>query len=127
MSHQLFVRDSIFLELFHISDEIHREMKVKAERDAPASILAALHVAQRCKEHGITAIRFKLRASGGNKTKKTTSPSVKSVIRNLARSGLKIGRIEDVTPIPTDSTCRKSGTKGKASVKISSYIQQILF
>jgi Ribosomal protein S11 len=30
-------------------------------------------------------------------------------MRALARSGLKIGRIEDVTPIPTDST-RKKGT-----------------
>lgn len=29
-------------------------------------------------------------------------------IRALARSGLKIGRIEDVTPIPHDSTKRKA-------------------
>ena len=34
-------------------------------------------------------------------------------MRALARLGLKIGRIEDVTPIPTDST-RKAGGSGKA-------------
>ncbi|KFH14066.1 putative 40S ribosomal protein S14 [Toxoplasma gondii MAS] len=33
--------------------------------------------------------------------------------RALARSGLRIGRIEDVTPIPTDSTRRKSGRRGR--------------
>ncbi|EAA20992.1 40s ribosomal protein s14 (fragment) [common tobacco]-related [Plasmodium yoelii yoelii] len=36
-----------------------------------------------------------------------------STYRALARSGLKIGRIEDVTPIPTDSTRKKSGRRGR--------------
>ena len=31
----------------------------------------------------------------------------------LARTGIKIGRIEDVTPIPSDSTRRKSGRRGR--------------
>jgi ribosomal protein S11 len=31
----------------------------------------------------------------------------------LARYGMKMGRIEDVTPIPTDSTRRKYGRKGR--------------
>merc|ERR1711972_1059285 len=30
-----------------------------------------------------------------------------SALRALARSGMKIGRIEDVTPIPSDSTRKK--------------------
>jgi len=34
-------------------------------------------------------------------------------LRALARAGLKIGRIEDVTPIPSDSTRRKSGRRGR--------------
>ena len=34
-------------------------------------------------------------------------------MRALARLGLKIGRIEDVTPIPTDSTRKAGGRRGR--------------
>ncbi|XP_024384920.1 small ribosomal subunit protein uS11y [Physcomitrium patens] len=90
-------------------------MKVKADRDEAspyAAMLAAQDVAQRCKELGITALHIKLRATGGNKTK-TPGPGAQSALRALARSGMRIGRIEDVTPIPTDSTRRKGGRRGR--------------
>ncbi|RID62360.1 hypothetical protein BRARA_E01437 [Brassica rapa] len=107
--------------LIHVTDLSGREtlvritsgMKVKADRDgsAPyAAMLAAHDVAQRCKELGITAMHVKLRATCGNKTK---TPGAHTALRALARSGMKIGRIEDVTPIPTDSTRRKSGRRGR--------------
>ncbi|KAG5853387.1 hypothetical protein ANANG_G00072750 [Anguilla anguilla] len=67
---------------------------------------------QRCKELGITALHIKLRATGGNRTK-TPGPGAQSALRALARSGMKIGRIEDVTPIPSDSTRRKGGRRGR--------------
>ncbi|KAJ7571326.1 hypothetical protein O6H91_01G159400 [Diphasiastrum complanatum] len=76
------------------------------------AMLAAQDVAQRCKELGITALHIKLRATGGNKTK-TPGPGAQSALRALARSGMRIGRIEDVTPIPTDSTRRKGGRRGR--------------
>ncbi|KAK1372914.1 hypothetical protein POM88_029107 [Heracleum sosnowskyi] len=63
-------------------------------------------------ELGITALHIKLRATGGNKTK-TPGPGAQSALRALARSGMKIGHIEDVTPIPTDSTRRKGGRRGR--------------
>ncbi|KAL0344808.1 UNVERIFIED_CONTAM: 40S ribosomal protein S14 [Sesamum radiatum] len=90
-------------------------MKVKADRDESspyAAMLAAQDVSQRCKELGINALHIKLRATGGNKTK-TPGPGAQSALRALARSGMKIGRIEDVTPIPTDSTRRKGGRRGR--------------
>merc|ERR1711959_459674 len=90
-------------------------MKVKADRDESspyAAMLAAQDVAQKCKELGITALHIKLRATGGNKIK-NPGPGAQSALRALARSGLKIGRIEDVTPTPTDSTRRKSGRRGR--------------
>jgi small subunit ribosomal protein S11 len=31
----------------------------------------------------------------------------------LARAGMKIGRIEDVTPIPHDGTKKKGGRRGR--------------
>ena len=63
-------------------------------------------------ELGITALHVKLRATGGNKTK-TPGPGAQSALRALARAGIKIGRIEDVTPMPTDSTRRKGGRRGR--------------
>ncbi|CAH2276029.1 40S ribosomal S14 [Pelobates cultripes] len=44
---------------------------------------------------------------------KTPGPGAQSALRALARSGMKIGRIEDVTPIPSDSTRRKGGRRGR--------------
>ena len=87
-------------------------MKVKADRDESspyAAMLAAQDVAARCKELGINALHIKIRATGGNGTK-TPGPGAQSALRALARSGMKIGRIEDVTPVPTDSTRRKVKT-----------------
>ncbi len=90
-------------------------MKVKADRDEAspyAAMLAAQDVAERCRALGINALHVRLRATGGNKTK-TPGPGAQSALRALARSGLKIGRIEDVTPIPSDSTRRKGGRRGR--------------
>ena len=90
-------------------------MKVKADRDEAspyAAMLAAQDVAVRAKELGITALHIKMRATGGNKTK-TPGPGAQAALRALARAGMKIGRIEDVTPIPSDSTRRKSGRRGR--------------
>ncbi|XP_019728072.1 small ribosomal subunit protein uS11 [Hippocampus comes] len=99
----------------HIFGRVTGGMKVKGDRDESspyAAMLAAQDVAQRCKELGITALHIKLRATGGNRTK-TPGPGAQSALRALARSGMKIGRIEDVTPIPSDSTRRKGGRRGR--------------
>merc|ERR1712220_39794 len=107
----------------HVTDISGREtlvrvtggMKVKADRDESspyAAMLAAQDVAARCKELGVSALHIKVRATGGNRTK-TPGPGAQSALRALARAGMKIGRIEDVTPIPTDSTRRKGGRRGR--------------
>jgi small subunit ribosomal protein S14e len=107
----------------HVTDLSGREtlvrvtggMKVKADRDESspyAAMLAAQDVAARCKELGITALHVKVRGTGGNKSR-SPGPGAQSALRALARNGLKIGRIEDVTPIPSDSTRRKSGRRGR--------------
>ena len=107
----------------HVTDMTGREtlvrvtggMKVKADRDESspyAAMLAAQDVAARCKDLGITALHIKIRATGGVKTK-TPGPGGQAALRALARSGIKIGRIEDVTPIPTDCTRRKAGRRGR--------------
>merc|ERR1712054_212682 len=90
-------------------------MKVKADRDESspyAAMLAAQDVAQRCKELGITAVHIQIRGTGGQR-QKTPGPGGQSALRALARAGIKIGRIEDTTPIPTDCTRRKGGRRGR--------------
>merc|ERR1712076_344147 len=90
-------------------------MKVKADRDESspyAAMLAAQDVAARCKELGITALHIKLRAMGGTRTK-SPGPGAQSALRALARAGMKIGRIEDCTPVPSDSTRRRGGRRGR--------------
>merc|ERR1712028_137869 len=107
----------------HITDLTGREtmvrvtggMKVKADRDESspyAAMLAAQDVAVKCKELGISALHIKLRGTGGQRSK-TPGPGGQAALRALARAGLKIGRIEDVTPIPTDCTRRKGGRRGR--------------
>jgi len=90
-------------------------MKVKADRDESspyAAMLAAQDVAAKCKEVGITALHIKLRATGGTGTKQP-GPGGQAALRALARAGMSIGRIEDVTPVPSDSTRRKGGRRGR--------------
>jgi len=107
----------------HVTDLSGREtivkvtggMKVKADRDESspyAAMLAAQDVTERCKVLGITALHIKLRATGGTRTK-TPGPGGQAALRALARAGMKIGRIEDVTPVPSDSTRRKAGRRGR--------------
>merc|ERR1712128_161467 len=88
-------------------------MKVKADRDESspyAAMLAAQDVAVRAKELGITALHIKLRAMGGTRTK-SPGPGAQQAL--LALAGMKIGRIEDCTPVPSDSTRRKGGRRGR--------------
>ncbi|VFQ79718.1 unnamed protein product [Cuscuta campestris] len=57
------------------------------------------------KELGVTALHIKFQTTTGvGNTRNAPGLGAQSALRPLARSGLKIGRIEDVAPIPTDST-----------------------
>jgi small subunit ribosomal protein S14e len=107
----------------HVTDTSGREtfvkvtggMKVKADRDESspyAAMMAAQDVVKRCKECGINALHVKLRATGGVRTK-SPGPGTQAALRALARAGMKIGRIEDVTPVPHDSTRRKGSRRGR--------------
>jgi len=90
-------------------------MVVKADREKPspyAAMLAASRVAQEAMDKGINAIHIKVRAPGGHGPK-TPGPGAQAAIRALARAGFIIGRIEDVTPIPHDTTRRPGGRRGR--------------
>uniref|UniRef100_A0A8C2P446 Small ribosomal subunit protein uS11 n=1 Tax=Capra hircus TaxID=9925 RepID=A0A8C2P446_CAPHI len=92
----------------HVTDLAGKET-ICYESLPSAAMLAAQDV--QCKELGITALHIKLQAAGGNTTK-TPEPGAQSALGALARSGMEIGWIEDVTPNPSDSTRGKWGHRG---------------
>ncbi len=90
-------------------------MIVKQAKDQSsryAAQKAAEKIAEIAAEKEIIGIHVKVRAPGGNKST-SPGPGAQAAIRALARAGLKIGRIEDVTPIPHDGTKPKGGRRGR--------------
>ncbi len=90
-------------------------MIVKADREEGkpyAAMQAAAKVANEVKNKGITGLHIRIRAPGGNGAK-TPGAGAQAVVRALARLGLRIGKIEDVTPTPTDTTKRPGGRRGR--------------
>ena len=90
-------------------------MFVKADRleSSPyAAMRAAAHAAMFAKDRGVNAIHIKVRAPGGSGAR-TPGSGAQAAIRALARAGFRIGRIEEVTPVPHDGTRRKGGRRGR--------------
>lgn len=90
-------------------------MVVKAAKDE-SSPYAAMKVAERvadiAKDKGFRNLHVKVRAPGGNRSS-SPGPGAQAAIRALARAGIRIGRIEDVTPIPHDGTKKRGGRRGR--------------
>jgi len=100
-------------------------MVVKADRDESNPYAAinlfmsnrfrtqcGFRVANELRDKGIRGIHIKVRAPGGNKAQ-TPGPGAQACIRALARSGMQIGRIEEVTPKSHDHCRRKGGHRGR--------------
>jgi small subunit ribosomal protein S11 len=90
-------------------------MVVKADREESspyAAIQAAFQAAQIAKDRGVTAIHIRVRAPGGHGPK-TPGPGAQAAIRALSRAGLRIGRIEEITPVPHDGTRKPGGRRGR--------------
>lgn len=88
---------------------------VKADRfeSSPyAAMKSASAAAEVARAKGITSVHIKVRAVGGTGPR-TPGPGAQAAIRAIARSGFKVGRIEDVTPIPHDTTRRAGGRRGR--------------
>jgi small subunit ribosomal protein S11 len=73
---------------------------------------AAKKAAEDARAKGITGIHIKVRGRGGHHSK-SPGAGAQPAIRTLARAGLRIGMIEDVTPIPHDTTRRPGGRRGR--------------
>lgn len=86
--------------------------QAKDESSPYAAMRAAEKVSDAAREKGIDSIHIRVRAPGGNKSA-SPGPGAQAAIRGLARAGMKIGRIEDVTPVPHDGTKKKGGRRGR--------------
>jgi small subunit ribosomal protein S11 len=90
-------------------------MVVKTDREEAspyAAMQAAAKAAEEAMEKGVVGVHIKVRAPGGSGPR-SPGPGAQAAIRALARAGLRIGSIEDVTPIPHDGTKRKGGRRGR--------------
>ena len=90
-------------------------MVAKADRDESSPYTAmqmATQLVDKLREREITGLRVKVKAAAGRKSR-TTAPGAQAAIRAFARAGLRIGKIEDVTPIPHDGTKRPGGKRGR--------------
>ena len=90
-------------------------MHVNADRyeSSPfAAMKAANAVVEAATSKGFTGLHIRVRAVGGVGSR-VPGPGAQASIRALARGGFRIGRIDDVTPIPHDTTRKKGGKRGR--------------
>lgn len=73
---------------------------------------AAKKAAENARAKGITGVHIMVRAAGGTKSK-SPGAGAQPAIRALARVGLRIGMIEDVTPILHGRMRAKGGRRGR--------------
>jgi len=91
-------------------------MVVKAHRlesSPTAAMSAAKLAAEGALDKGINAIHIKIRAPGGHNGPTSPGPGAQAAVRALTRSGLKVGIIEEVTPIPHDGCRKKHFRRGR--------------
>lgn len=91
-------------------------MVVKADRlesSPTAAMVAAKQAAESAKEKGINAIQVKIRAKGGHNGPMNPGQGAQAAVRALARVGMKIGFIQDCTPVPHDGCRKQGGRRGR--------------
>lgn len=91
-------------------------MVVKSDRleGAPTTaMIAAKKAAEIAMDKGITGVHVKIRAPGGHNGPMNPGPGAQAAVRALSRVGLRIGLIDDVTPIPHGGCRKKGGKRGR--------------
>ncbi|NQU79244.1 30S ribosomal protein S11 [Candidatus Woesearchaeota archaeon] len=89
---------------------------VKADRmesSPTAAMIAAKRAAEVAIERGVTGIHVNIRAPGGHAGPSSPGPGAQAALRALSRMGLRIGVIQDVTPVPHDGCRKKGGRRGR--------------
>jgi len=85
----------------------------RLESSPTAAMGMAKKVAEICKEKGVSGLYIKVRAKGGHNGPKNPGPGAQAAIRTLSRTGMRIGKIEEVTPEPHNGCRAKGGRRGR--------------
>ncbi len=85
----------------------------RMESSPTAAMVAAKKAAETAREKGINGIHVKIKAPGGHNGPTSPGPGAQAAIRALSRMGLRIGIIEEVTPLPHDGCRKKGGRRGR--------------
>ena len=85
----------------------------RMESSPTAAMIASKKAAEVAMEKGISGIHVKIKAPGGHNGPNNPGPGAQAAVRALSRHGLRIGTIEDVTPIPHDGCRKKGGKRGR--------------
>jgi len=88
-------------------------IKAQHKEGSPyAAMKIAEIAAQKAKEKDIFEVDVLVRGPGGNKPA-SPGPGAEAAIRSLTRNGLRIRKIENVTPLPHDGCRKKKRHRGK--------------
>lgn len=85
----------------------------RLESSPTAAMTAAKKAAEIAKEKGISGLHIKVRAPGGHNGPMNPGPGSQAAVRALSRMGLRIGFIQDVTPVPHGGCRKKGGKRGR--------------
>ena len=91
-------------------------MVVKSDRmesSPTAAMAAAKRAAEGAIDKGINSIHVNIRDAGGHNNPTSPGPGAQAAVRALSRMGMRIGVIEDVTPLPHDGCRKKGGRRGR--------------
>ncbi|MBU4246395.1 MAG: 30S ribosomal protein S11 [Nanoarchaeota archaeon] len=86
--------------------------KGRLKGTAYPAMQAGRKAAEEAREKGLYGVHVKVRAPGGHNTK-TPGQGAQPSIRALIQGGMRIGKIEDITPIPHDTTRKPGGRRGR--------------
>ena len=85
----------------------------RLESSPTAAMMAAKRVAEIALDKGLNGLHVRVRAPGGHNGPHNPGPGAQAAVRALSRSGLRIGIIEDVTPVPHGGCRKKGGKRGR--------------
>lgn len=88
-------------------------MRAGGDRASPYSAMQVANaMADDLKGKGFEEVDILIRAPGGNRSR-SPGPGAQALLRALTRAGMRLGKIEEVTPIPTGNMRKKGGKRGR--------------
>lgn len=85
----------------------------RLESSPTAAMGIAKKISEILREKGISGLFIRVRAKGGHNGPTSPGAGAQAAIRAFSREGFRIGKIEEVTPLPHDGCRMKGGRRGR--------------